>query len=519
MKIKKLSLTNFQGVQSAVIEFAQKTRIEGCNGCGKTTIANAIMWLLTGCPAAEIKNYTPKTTGAHRLEHSAEAVIEAGGELLTIKKVFREVYKTHRGSPQEVLAGHTTECFINDIPLKADEYASEISSLLNGIDTETIQAAMLPTFFGDILLWQKRRELLLEMCPDANPLEMPDFQELKHILDGKTAQQFLAVCKEKSKRIKKELAEIPPKIAENNLRIGKVTETDVQAANEFLKSTNATASQHDSLLHYTQEHEKEIRRKIVELDMKLEKLDLQRFEIVNSSYGGETTCPACGQDIPQEQLEKARQQFEAHKAARLAEINAKIEQHTAAYLAMKKELAETQAEIDKLSASRIEPCLEDILKAQSTIAEYHQSQAAKRRIDELKRREKELAAEYEIMQGNIFMCEECIRTRTEMVTEQINSFFKTVKFRLFTEQINGEIKDCCDVLIPCGDTFVPYQHANTAARINAGIEIACAIQTLMHIELPIIVDNAESVLDLTDTCGRQLIGLYVQDTPLDVAYS
>ena len=48
MKIDSLTLQNFQGVRDLTIDFGPDTEIRGDNATGKTTVANAITWLLTG---------------------------------------------------------------------------------------------------------------------------------------------------------------------------------------------------------------------------------------------------------------------------------------------------------------------------------------------------------------------------------------------------------------------------------------------------------------------------------------
>ena len=72
MKILKLTLENFRGVKSLSIDFGgMDTDIYGANGLGKTTIANAVCWLLIDRPATEEPNFDPKTTGVHGIHHSA----------------------------------------------------------------------------------------------------------------------------------------------------------------------------------------------------------------------------------------------------------------------------------------------------------------------------------------------------------------------------------------------------------------------------------------------------------------
>lgn len=132
--------------------------------------------------------------------------------------------------------------------------------------------------------------------------------------------------------------------------------------------------------------------------------------------------------------------------------------------------------------------VEDYKKiAQTTMADINAEQ------EELKRSEKALAERYEKLEYGVYLCELFTKTKVRMLTERINGKLKNVRFRLFREQVNGDIKDDCEVMIPTEDgNRVPFTFANNAARINAGLEI---INTLSHhwgIEMPVFIDNAES---------------------------
>lgn len=98
------------------------------------------------------------------------------------------------------------------------------------------------------------------------------------------------------------------------------------------------------------------------------------------------------------------------------------------------------------------------------------------------------------------------------VSEQVDSHFSTVHWQLFEEQINGGIKDTCKALI----NGVPYESANNAAQINAGLDIIRAFGRQACAQVPVFVDNAESVNDLLDI-GTQCIALVVsQDKTLKI---
>jgi hypothetical protein len=98
-----------------------------------------------------------------------------------------------------------------------------------------------------------------------------------------------------------------------------------------------------------------------------------------------------------------------------------------------------------------------------------------------------------------------------MLDERINSKFRTLRFRLFVEQVNGGISDDCEALIPCNGVMVPFKSANNAARINAGLEVIGTLAAHYGVELPVFIDNAESVTRFDGAGGMQLIRLVVSE--------
>ncbi len=133
-----------------------------------------------------------------------------------------------------------------------------------------------------------------------------------------------------------------------------------------------------------------------------------------------------------------------------------------------------------------------------------------KRIAELKKQQKTLSAEHERWERGIYLCEQFTRAKVSMLDERINRRFHSVRFRLFEQQINGGLKECCDVMVPCESGLVPYDSANNAAQINAGIEIIDALAAHWGVHLPIIVDNAESVTRLQES-DAQVIRLIVSE--------
>ena len=104
--------------------------------------------------------------------------------------------------------------------------------------------------------------------------------------------------------------------------------------------------------------------------------------------------------------------------------------------------------------------------------------------------------EYTITQFTKAKIDECER--------RINGMFKMVKFRLFDHTVDGNEFEVCVPLID----GVPYQAANTAKQVNAGLDIINALCKFNGVCAPIFIDNRESVNTLIET-ESQIINLVV----------
>ena len=136
------------------------------------------------------------------------------------------------------------------------------------------------------------------------------------------------------------------------------------------------------------------------------------------------------------------------------------------------------------------------------------------RIAELEKEETALAQQIANVEKIEFAIEKFNKLKVDTLENEINKRFKYVKFRMFDTQINGGEAECCDALID----GVPFSDANTASRINAGIDIINTLCEFYQVTAPIWIDNRESIVDLIDS-ESQIVNLIVsgEDKKLRVA--
>lgn len=283
-------------------------------------------------------------------------------------------------------------------------------------------------------------------------------------------------------------------------------------------------------------------------------------------------CPTCGQKIPEEQIEETRQaalkKFNLEKSEAAEAINEKgrkmkvqcdearqeIEDSESkkALIAKRQEIEhaeilETTARLETIRDCRaaganigIEPLMEkkralqaelngyaekvsekttnllaelevnrrNLIGFEASIASVARRTEGDKRIQELKATEKKLAAQYEQLNKETFLTEEFVRAKVRMIEEGINGKFKSARFKLFDQQNNGGVNDCCEVMYQ----GVPYSTGlNNAARINVGIDVINTLATHYGLIAPIFIDNAEAVVDLAGS-DAQMIRLVVSGT-------
>ena len=118
-----------------------------------------------------------------------------------------------------------------------------------------------------------------------------------------------------------------------------------------------------------------------------------------------------------------------------------------------------------------------------------------------------LPAEYERLEEELYLTEEFIRTKVNLLESKINSKFKYARFKLFSTQINGGLQETCETLY----SGVPYGGGlNNAARINVGLDIINTLSEHYGLSAPIFVDNSEAVTKLIDV-NSQVISLVVSE--------
>ncbi|WP_150263723.1 DUF2813 domain-containing protein [Parvimonas micra] len=181
------------------------------------------------------------------------------------------------------------------------------------------------------------------------------------------------------------------------------------------------------------------------------------------------------------------------------------------YYTLEKEIEAIKQELQAISSNDNKVILEQKQQLQNSLNDIISKLALKdnntfidEKIKNYLQQEKELAKIFEEQQRKIFLADEYTRIYTSLVQDKINDLFKRVNFRLFETQVNGEIKETCQVTV----NGVPYPSVNNAGKINAGLDVINSLSEHFEKRVPIFVDNAESITDILEV-KSQIVKLYV----------
>lgn len=571
------------------------------------------------------------TKGTSGLDYSVSAAIEVDGRVHTLRRVYREEFSRKNGESEKGQAKNHTDYYLDDTPLKTKkQYDAFIDTLFPS--REVGRALTIPSYFPGELDPNTRRELLLklfspEIIEDSVMERHPELERLRTYKGYKTVEQYRDWAKAQRTAVNKKLDIIPGRIDEANLAkreevptpeddavfqrlqaekaklamkisairsgsaqmdaIRRKSETEALLSErraaymgKFLHANDALNADAQALRKEISDKERAvfllkrkkeerilfmegIRKEIDHLGEKWQEWQGKRFD--ESS----TVCPTCGQSLPPEQIQEAREKFNltcsetirqieeqgTQLRERLKRDSAAVKEEQKTITAAEQELAELQEKLDKLAAAIVTPPpfeeTEDFRKLTKEIEGLRQEEAIlkvraekqlapllekeeaiQQRLDELSRKrlnvemnrqqeqrirdllakQKELNLQLTTLDDGLTLADQFIRLRAMDLEEDINSHFEVVRWKLFDMQVNGGVKTCCEAMADNDNgIFVEYgSNLNDGRRIQAGVDIINAITKATGVTAPIWIDGAGELTKKLNT-QSQCVRLYASE--------
>ena len=434
MKIKliRLELENFKGITHKVCNFnPYLTDIRGCNGSGKTTIANAIMFVLFDMDYQFNNKPMVQPIGVPEVKPRVKLWLDIDGKEITAEKVQKTTIKNDENSGKTTMSTMNTYS-INDVPKALRDFTQYFADM--GIDLDKMLVLMHPdAFLKDTSAKgrEKIREILFEMVGAKTDLEIASedisFMELKGLLSsGYKIEEIKAMNNATIRKITsengKDNALIDARIqglieGKACVDVAKATadKEELTAKLEELKSQMS-----DDGLDHSKDHDiaelverrnniladankandgkrNAIQAKIQELTIssdnihtqinrnqreisdikgtkeyiegKLEELRIQYQEEMNRDVFVNDKCPYCGQPLPQEEIEKTKSKMISEKESKIAKIKAEADKEKQKIETCDNKIAELDKNIKDISPAmeEAESAIESLRKELQTI--------------------------------------------------------------------------------------------------------------------------------------------------------
>lgn len=638
VKIKSLKLKYFKGIQSLTVEFKDtKNFICGDNATGKTSIFDAFTWLMFGKDSLgqtkfDIKTLDKNNNAIPQVDHEVEGELMIDGRLVTLRKVYREVWGKPRGEAETKLMRDETVCYWDGLEILVGEYNRRVNDIISEdlfkLLTDPAQFFRLKT--------DGKREVLISMAGKIDQKEIearrPELRDIIHEVNGRDITDEMKKAAADRKRMQDEAKQIPSRIDTAYSLMPEVMdweklELDLAEAQINIKKLDermynisiAAAEQTDKLMRRSREidakriekrdyetacrnewekadqarsHEiRTLERELYETQSTIESLtrtidanarliemlnaknvDLRnKFQDVNKeqlTIDPDTfCCPTCGRDYDETHTHEIeaelKKNFNFTKARRMNEINEEGQRNVKEIKRMKgesmqamieREKAEKQKsdiqkqieqlkdrpafeftpeqqteikdreleidvltqnfELEKSEAPKVDTAdikeSKEILQKQigmlnQQLAGRTQIERIKAEIDTLTERQRTLAQAIAEIERKEYQIAELGKARLQETERLVNEKFRYIQFRLFKQLKGSDAQELvCDAMVD----GVPYDSLNSAARINAGLDVINALSEYHQISAPIFIDNRETVNELLDI-RSQIINLVV----------
>ena len=221
---KSLSLLNFKGIRNLHVSFGENlTVISGRNAAGKTSIADAIMWVLfdVGYDGNKLE---PKTFDKNHeiikeIPHEAELTLLVDGDQIVLKRSLSDAWKGDKCT-------NTYKYYVDGDVTTAGDFKKVVEDICPDSVFRRISSA---TNFCS-LPWQKQRELLESLADKYTTQDITQgderFDFVVEELKKKTIADLIHHIKYKRKEVQKQLDAVPVRLAELNKSLPEAQDWD-----------------------------------------------------------------------------------------------------------------------------------------------------------------------------------------------------------------------------------------------------------------------------------------------------
>ena len=214
IEVREIRLTDFKGQPEKKVVFGHRTVVSGKNGCGKTTLADAFMWVFCD------KDYSLKSNPDIRPDDGRECLprvdidlVIDGKPVSVAKSQKRTESKPKDGKPGKVALSNKYE--INGVPKAERDFKADLKE--RGFDFDNFLMLSHMEIFTD-LKDADARKILFSMSDGAGKSDLeiaktvPDCAELVPLLETYKTDEIKAMNSATLKKAEEQLKAIPNQI-------------------------------------------------------------------------------------------------------------------------------------------------------------------------------------------------------------------------------------------------------------------------------------------------------------------
>lgn len=652
VELKQVNIENYKKFEAAEYQFAPRTMVSGRNRQGKTTLMDAYFDTLTGklADGTSLNNVRRKEDG-EEVEGvvSRELTLLIDGEETVIRKETKKgksssttkyqvdgfdynqtKYKDFLkriADPEIIMMCSNAKAFLNELQKSTAEARKTLTDM-SGFDADAFMRSnpeIMQITKGhpveetakqlkkdkknkqeDIKDKASKIEAVKKQeIPDAAVLEEKREQVLNHLIALRQKEQQLSDSGKAYDELSYEIVGLKKSRDAIISNAAEALQEENRKIISLLNDRRFKQKQEEDNLRVlenflvTAEKPERIQQRITVLQEKYKQTYASTFDetalnaIQNEKFDPESAiCPTCGQNLPEEQVECLKTEFEQKKQERIRaefakkeqfkvdkqqklkditeegnsevarrkeveekrkDIESQIEQTKKNISTLASEISQKNHELEKLPS---EPDMSGNEEYQAVVAEIQKKQEqldgltnnseenaavqaermsaekeltgietkiemAKQAVqkqtetlEQLNADRKKLGQEDSDIQQKLDMLKEFSIKKNQALAEAINPHFKHFQFQFLDYTQDGEPVEVCKMIC---DGIGYFDGLNHSDQILCNIDLVTGLQKLNGLNLPIWVDDVESVnADRIPDTGRQMILLKVSDDELKV---
>lgn len=287
VRINSMRISNFKGIKDLLVDLdGSNAIVKGDNGTGKTTLYDALLWVLFEKDSKGRTDFGAKPVDKdgneiHHLETSVEVKLSVDGVIKTFKRLLKEKWVSRPGEVTKEYKGNDTQWYVDGLKFKTKKsYNEEIAQI---IDEDVFRYITNINHFINMAT-KDQRKLLTEVAGEVNIDDIINsdvkFKNVEEYLQGQPIDHMIAVLKQNINESKKRNETIPSLIEENFNQIKDFEEVDTK---QIEKEISDTKQQLFNVENGERKTELEREIKNIENDINMQRKQHDSSDIINAA--------------------------------------------------------------------------------------------------------------------------------------------------------------------------------------------------------------------------------------------